>query len=308
MKVLLTGATSFSGFWFAERLAAAGAEVVAPLRGTVDSYSGVRGVRARRLAAITEIVPSCSFGDGSFLELVRSLNFDALCHHAARVGDYRSPDFDLSGAVAENTLNLRTILQVMSERGMSAVIATGSVFEQDEGAGNHPHRAFSPYGVSKGLTWQVIRYWCEVLGIPLGKFLIPNPFGPLEEARFVAYLVKTWRAGDVAGVKTPRYVRDNIHVGLLARAYAGYVASVVATKSGGRFGPSGYVETQGEFTHRVARELRPRLGLECRVEFGVQTDFSEPLIRVNTDLVDYAQYGFSESEAWDALVAHYQES
>ena len=32
MKVLLTGASSFSGVWFAEKLAAAGAEVVAPLR------------------------------------------------------------------------------------------------------------------------------------------------------------------------------------------------------------------------------------------------------------------------------------
>lgn len=308
MKVLLTGASSFSGFWFAERLAAAGAEIVTPLKGAVDSYTGVRAARVKRLGSLAEIVPGCSFGGDSFLSLVRSRDFDALCHHAARVGDYRSPDFDITGAVAENTLNLRTILQTMSERGLSAVIATGSVFEQDEGAGNKPHRAFSPYGVSKGLTWQVVRYWCDILGIPLGKFLIPNPFGPLEEARFVAYLVKTWRAGDVATVKTPRYVRDNIHVGLLARTYAGYVSSMVATKTSGRFGPSGYVETQGEFTGRVARELRPRLGLECRVELGVQTDFSEPLIRVNTDLVDWAQDGFGESEAWDALVAHYAES
>ena len=52
---------------------------------------------------------------------------------------------------------------------------------------------------------------------------------------------------------------------------------------------------------------RPRLGLECGVELGIQTDFSEPLIRVNTDLLDTGAYGWSETDAWDALAAHYAE-
>jgi len=307
MKVLLTGASSFSGFWFAERLSAAGAHVVAPLKGGTEAYTGVRAARVARLAKIAEIVPHCAFGGEQMLDLVRGRDFDVLCHHAARVGDYRNPDFDVNAAVAENTLNLRNILQLMQARGLSGMVATGSVFEQDEGAANNPPRAFSPYGLSKGLTWQVIRYWCQILDVPLGKFVIPNPFGPLEEPRFISYLVKTWKSGQVAGVKTPRYLRDNIHVDLLARAYAGFVTSVVETKRGGRFGPSGYAETQGEFTGRVASALRPRLGLECGVELGIQTDFSEPLIRVNTDLLDTGAYGWSETDAWDALAAHYAE-
>ena len=40
--------------------------------------------------------------------------------------------------------------------------------------------------------------------------MIPNPFGPYEEPRFMAYLMKTWLKGEVARVQTPRYVRDNI--------------------------------------------------------------------------------------------------
>jgi hypothetical protein len=47
--------------------------------------------------------------------------------------------------------------------------------------------------------------------------VIANPFGPLEEPRFCAYLVKTWAAGQVPEVRTPLYVRDNIHVSLLAK-------------------------------------------------------------------------------------------
>src|SRR5690606_23472549 len=87
---------------------------------------------------------------------------------------------------------------------------------------------FSPYGLSKGLTADMFRYWTERLGLTLGKFVIPNPFGPLEEPRFCAYLINCWAKGEVAGVNTPRYVRDNIHISLLARAYVDFASRVHA--------------------------------------------------------------------------------
>lgn len=308
MKVLLTGASSFSGMWFAEKLAASGAHVVAPLRGTSELYSGVRASRVQRLMNFAEIVPGYALGDEQFMELIASQSFDALCHHAAHVTDYRSQDFDVVGAVAANTRNIRDILDRMAKRGLKTVVATGSVFEQDEGAGNSPMRAFSPYGLSKGLTWQVIRHWCTVLGVPLSKFVIANPFGPFEEPRFGAYLVNTWRKGEVAEVRTPRYLRDNIHVELLALAYAKFVGEAASSGVVRRFGPCGYIETQGAFAERVSRELAPRLGLEGRVRALMQTDFSEPLARINTDVMEPAAYGWDEAKAWDTLSEFYRET
>src|SRR5208282_1504817 len=134
------------------------------------------------------------------------------CHHAARVANYRSPNFDALGAAAENTRSLPSQLQAMRDGGLKGLELTGSIFEQDEGVGSAPLRAFSPYGLSKGITAQIARYWCEILNIPMGKFVIPNPFGILEEPRFCAYLVKCWKAGEAAEVRTPQYVRDNVHV------------------------------------------------------------------------------------------------
>ena len=305
MKVLLTGASSFSGLWFAEKLSAEGAQVIAPLRSSLQSYSGVRARRVERLLKVAEVVPECMFGDDRFLDLVTARSFDALCHHAAQVGDYRSPDFDVTGAVAANTRNLRQILDRMLKAGLKAVVATGSVFEQDEGVGNAPMRAFSPYGLSKGLTWQVIRHWCAVVGAPLAKFVIANPFGPFEEPRFGAYLVNTWRKGEIAEVRTPQYVRDNIHVDLLALAYARFVRETVSAGVGRRFGPCGYLETQGAFAQRVASEMAPRLGLACQVWSLAQTDFSEPLMRVNADIIDPKVYGWDEAKAWDAIADFY---
>lgn len=306
MKVLLTGASSFSGVWFAEKLTAAGAEVVAPLRAAPESYTGVRGSRVRGLTGFAEIVPECSFGSERFMELVASRPFDVLCHHAAHVADYRSPAFDVVGAVAQNTHSLRAVLERMRGLGLRAVVATGSVFEQDEGAGTHPLRAFSPYGLSKGLTWQIVRHWCTVLRLPGAKFVIANPFGPFEEPRFGAYLVNTWRRGETAEIRTPRYLRDNIHVDLLALAYARFVRDTVESGVGRHFGPCGYIETQGSFARRVAAELGPRLGLDCHVRSLKQTDTSEPLVRINTDVIDPAAYGWDEAVAWDAMAAFYR--
>jgi UDP-glucose 4-epimerase len=302
MRIMLTGASSFTGTWFARMLAEAGHEVVAPLRGERASYSGVRGERVAALGKVAEIVEGVSFGDARFLDLAGSGHWDLLCHHAARVGDYRSPDFDVGGAVAENTQSLAAVLREM--KGLSGLVLTGSVFEQDEGAGNTPLQAFSPYGLSKGLTAQVVRYWCATLGVPLGKFVIPNPFGPLEEPRFCAYLVRTWKASQVAEVRTPDYVRDNIHVGLLARVYAGFATRVAGGAPFARCNPSGYVEQQGAFAQRFARELAVRTGMECPVALGKQTEWTEPATRINTEPAS-RMVEWDETAAWDAVVEHY---
>jgi len=306
MRALLTGASSFSGYWFAVKLQAVGFHVTAPLRGAAAAYGGIRGERVQKLATVADIIDDCAFGSARFLDLVGANDFDVLCHHAARVGDYRSLDFDVAGAVAENTLNLRTVIERMLERTLKAVVFTGSVFEFDEGAGNAPMRAFSPYGLSKGLTAQVVRHWCTHYGVPLGKFVIANPFGPWEEPRFCAYLVKTWRGGQTADVRTPDYLRDNIHVDLLALAYADFVERTIASGRSERFGPIGYAETQGAFAQRYAQAMRPRLGLACDVRLLQQTDFSEPLARINTHLIDKAALGWSEPGAWDAIAEFYR--
>jgi hypothetical protein len=152
----------------------------------------------------------------------------------------------------------------------------------------------------------VVRHWCAHYNVPFAKFLIANPFGPLEEPRFCAYLIRTWRAGQVAEVRSPNYVRDNIHVDLLALSYASFVKQTLETSCSDRFGPMGYVETQGAFSERYAQAMRPRLGLDCGIKLMQQTDFSEPLARINTHPINEVVLGWSESTAWDAIAAYYR--
>ena len=307
MKVLFTGGSSFTGCWFVRELAAAGHEVVATFRRAPDQYADeLRRRRASGLAGLCRPIVDCSFGDESFLRLIREEGpWDLLCHHAAEVANYKSPDFDVPAAVANNTRNLPAVLDALLAAGCRRVVLTGSFFEQNEGCGSEGLPAFSPYGLSKGLTAEGFRYWCGVRGLRLGKFVAPNPFGPFEEPRFTTYLIRNWQQGKTPAVNTPAYVRDNIHVSLLAKAYVRFAEQLNCEPGFERLRPSQYAESQGAFARRFAEEMGPRLGIPCPLELKQQTDFAEPRVRLNTDALDSAALGWDEARAWDELAAYY---
>jgi nucleoside-diphosphate-sugar epimerase len=308
MKILMTGGSSFTGLWLIRELAAAGHDVTAVFRRPIEEYN--EPLRRRRVELAAEVcrpVQGCRFGDERFLALLGEGLWDLLCHHAADVTNYKSPDFDTVGAVANNTHNLAAVLDALKKAGGHKVLLTGSAFEGGEGAGSQGLPHFSPYGLSKALTAAVFRYACERAGMTLGKFVIPNPFGPYEEPRYTAYLMKSWLAGGTPKCASPAYVRDNIHVTLLARVYARFARDLPEGPAYVQINPSGYAESQGAFTFRLAQEMRPRLGLPCPVELGRQTEFPEPRVRINTDIPDAEALGWDEASAWDALARYYQQ-
>ncbi|MCX7632624.1 MAG: NAD(P)-dependent oxidoreductase [Turneriella sp.] len=305
LRILLTGGSSFTGMHFAETLAARGHRVVAALSAlNRKSYTGVRAERVHRLAKTCEVVTDAAFGSKKFLALLKKHRPHVLCHHAAEVQNYKSPDFDFLGATGKNCHNVRATLALAHECGVGALVLTSSVFEAGMGLGEEPLRAFSPYGLSKTLTREVFSYFAQVYDLPLRIFTIPNPFGPFEEPRFVHYLVECWAKGETPVVKTPRYLRDNIPVDLLALAY------VACVEYGGnepkRFSPQGYVSTQGEFAQRVAHEFSRRIGIAYQVEIAEQKDFSEPLMRTNRDSARQQFPQWDEVQFWDNYAAYYK--
>lgn len=308
MKILFTGASSFTGSWFVRELAAAGHDLTATFRQPAAEYTELRAKRLALLPKSCRAVHGPSFGSPEFVDLLKSGSFDLLCHHAADVTNYKSPDFNTIEATSANTRNIAAVLAAFKSSGGRGVLLTGSVFENDEGAGSEGLPAFSPYGLSKALTHQIFRYYAGAADLPLAKFVIPNPFGPYEEPRFTAYLIKTWATGKPASVHTPLYVRDNIHVSLLAKCYVKHVTDFHAGRAPRRLNPSGYVESQGAFTLRFAREMKPRLGLACEVELKDQTQFAEPRVRINTDLPDVKALGWNEAAAWDELAEYYRQT
>lgn len=306
MKVLFTGASSFTGCWFVRALTEAGHEVTATLTGKSDASIKIRGGRILILSDKCEFVNGVSFGDSGFIELAKSGRFDVLCHHGAMVVDYKSEGFDVPRALANNTLNLNEVLEVLAKGNQAKVMLTGSYFELGEGGG-YNNGAVSPYALSKTFTTLMFKHCCERKGVPMGHFVVPNPFGMMEDdrTRFTTYLFNRWVEGDAALVLSPEYVRDNIHVQLLAQSYVKAVEELVGAEGFMSFRPSGYVESQLDFANRIAREARSRTKFPCLVEYEDQSDFPEPRELHNTDSVQTPE---GDKDMWTEYVDYYMGS
>ena len=307
-KTLFTGASSFTGYWFIKELVRQGSEVSASFtKSSFNEYDGTRKQRVQKLQSICQPIWNCKFGDDKFIKLIEEEKFDIFCHHAADITNYKTPEFNVSLAVNNNTNNILPVFEILKKNNCKTIVVTGSVFEQNEGCGSKPLRAFSPYGLSKGLTFNIFKHYSDNYNIKSGKFVIPNPFGPYEEPRFTTYLIKNWIQNSIPTVNTPSYVRDNIHVSLLAKAYALFVVKVYTEKNHfQKLNPSGYVESQGDFTRRFANEIRKRTNLNCEYELKDQTKFPEPEVRINTDIAARICKDWNEDTAWDELVDFYK--
>ena len=297
MRILITGATSFSGAFFIEALAEAGHEVVTTLTQSLDSYTGVRKLRAEKAAAHATVHEGVCFGDARFLDLVQSEAFDVFCHHGAWTRDYNSMEYDFEAAFATNTRSLNKVCQALAEKGCQKIIVSGSIFEEGE-------QLFSPHGLVKKMTAQTMEFYGMHFGMHVSKFVIPNPFGALDNPKLIDYLGREWYAGRVPRIQTPLYVRDNIPVTLMAKGFVQWVEQCPSTVGTSSYAPAGYISTMGEFVQRVAAELRQRLGLACGVEMGTQTDFSQPMVLVNDTPLQYQFPEWNESAFWDELAEH----
>ena len=99
------------------------------------------------------------------------------------------------------------------------------------------------------------------------------------------------------------YVRDNIHVSLLAIAYVNFVERLPEASVGSiraATSEAGFI-----CTSYCPGNDKQRLGLKCEIELKEQTDFSEPMVRINTDILDATALGWNENAAWDELAEYY---
>ncbi len=305
MKILFTGASSHTGYWFVKELVAQGHEVTATFTKNFGEYEGIRKRRVMELQNICKPLNVVSFGDKNFLKAIKKEKWDLLCHHGAELGDYRSDDYNVGKTLSNNTLNVNKVLNELKESGCGHVLLTGTVFEPNEGAGTKPLKPIYLYGLAKHFTWEVFKYLAELKGMVLGKYVMPNTFGPMEDHKFTGYLIKTWYNKEIPTILTPDYVRDNIHVSLSSKVYVEFAEKLVKKDRNVKISPSQYSGKQGEFAKIFAQEMEPRLNIPCPLNFNDQKLFPEPRERVNTDKIDPAKYHWDKEKAWSDIANFY---
>jgi len=269
MKILFTGASSFTGMHFVQALLKAGHEVHCTFsRENNFAYSPEEQVRISTFTQHTHNRWNSPFGGGWFWRELED-DIDVVCLHGAKglSGGGPNIDFDVIGAVESNTFNVPGVMRNIKKAGVKKVVLTGTYFERWNGLlhnGNNTNPPKNAYALSKTLTSDIIKFYCDESGIPFTKFIIPNPFGPYENKRFTTDAAMAWLDGKHFTVLDPDPNRDNIHVSLLAECYAKFVSDNVRME----LAPRGYQTSQGDFALKFAREMRSRLGVPCPLDFA----------------------------------------
>lgn len=302
--ILLTGASAFSGLWIAEALAADGHHVLAPLFRGQDAYAGIRRERVNRLGQIAEVVFAAPVATPRFYDLIGSRRPSVMAHHAAQISNYRELDYDPVDGLVRNVEGMRDVIQALSSSGAVAIITTGTTFELGEGGADPLDLAVTRYGLSQSLTREMWRHETRWAGLAHARFVIPAPFGVLEEGRFAWSLFQNWLSDRPGVVRAPALIRDNVPAPLLGMAYSRLVDRLLeGGPSDTTARPSGIVGTQADYARTVARQVEARLNRKCSVELSAPPYAAEPGVRINSETC--IPEGWDDGPFWDSYVQYY---
>jgi len=251
-------------------------------------------MRIEKLPSSVHIVPNISFGHAPFLELLQE-NFDVYAHHGAWTNNYRSLDYKLHKAFQNNTHNIKEVMEQLAQQDCKQIIVSSSIFEGD--TCNRP--PISPHGLAKKLTSETFFFYANLFQQNISRFVIPNPFGPLDNPKLIHYLATEWFNKRTPTLKTPLYIRDNIPVDLLAYSYVYWLQSPKDNDK--TFAPSGYVESMKCFAQRVSKELSNRLSIPCPLLFSDQRSFAQPKRLINPTKAQSLCPKWNEQDFWEAL-------
>lgn len=293
LNIVLTGVTSFSGAHFTYELLASGHNVVGFSR-NLHNWSREEN---SRISWIKEKYPNFKIFSLDNISKIKSKEFQLLCLHGAYVENYQSPEFDVNFAV-DKTLEVTNIL---AEIFPSAnIFHTGTFSEPNESSGNFPRLSFNPYSESKSIVWEKLKTHLKERRI--SKYIMPNPFGPLESKRFTDYMLRCWGQNQAAVVNFPFHVRDNVPIDLLRKHYARSIEmfseSILSTM---HFYPSMYPESIQTFAQRYKQQLEARSNSEFPLQFNLESKYTEPIVRVNSENCRILVKDWDENKSWDVI-------
>jgi len=213
MKILVTGGAGFIGSHIVDRLVQEGFEVV-----VADNLSTGKRRNVNRAAKFYRADIR-----GRWLERVFRRERPAIVsHHAAQMDVRRSvqdPIFDAEN----NILGTLNVLQNAIKYGARKIIfasSGGAVYGETHGlpvSESHPIRPASPYGISKAVGDEYLRYFHEAGGLEFVSLRYANVYGPrqdpLGEAGVVAIFARKMLVGEQPIINgNGRQTRDFIYV------------------------------------------------------------------------------------------------
>jgi UDP-glucose 4-epimerase len=227
MKALVTGGAGFIGSHLAERLAAAGHQVV-----VADNFASGRS-RVGRLESLGAEIFEIDIRDEKVSSLVANTKPDVVFHLAAQLDVTRSVKDPVYDAEV-NVLGTLRVLEAASEAGSRVVFASsgGTIYGDDEFLIPYPEhtlgRPTSPYGIGKKAAEDYLRFYSKARGLRFVSLALSNVYGPgqtsLGEGQVVAIFAERLLGGRECVIYSDgEQTRDFVYAGDVADAFVAAV-------------------------------------------------------------------------------------
>lgn len=273
-NILFTGVTSFSGFHFVNELSKLKKiNIYCTLQYKKNEYKDLKLQRLNLIKHKVNLIEKTSLGSKNFIKLIKKIKFDYFCHHSAYTKNYNNDKkFDLKFAIQSSLKNIDQIFEFLPKD--IKIILTETIFQNDYAKSK---KAFNKYGLYKSIVSSCYDYYCSKNKIQLKKIVIPNPWGILEERRFLYYLINKWLKNETPFIKNPNYIRDNIYIDDLSKNYKKYLFSnVMKTYYPSKIACSNYV-----FAQAIKKKLEFFLKKKLSLKKNMKEVFIEPKILIN---------------------------
>jgi nucleoside-diphosphate-sugar epimerase len=296
-RVLFTGLSSFTGYWFTEKLAEKGYKVVGCLSHNKSYYNSDQTKRLNQANSNIRIEQNASFGSENFLQLISDFKPEVFSFHHALVTGYKDPSFNVENAISNNLNNYPEVIKRLTESGCKQIIMTRSIFEKGLGK-TDVESDISPYGHSKRKTFETFSQ-AVPKDIKLRSFVICNPVGRYEGNNLTSYLIKCWIEGKLASLMQPKLVRDFVPIDLLSNSYAQFIGA-----NEQMIIPSHLPVSNYEYARKLGDITRKLKNIQTPIETtNEKYDQNEAFVRTGIDKVDFTSKD-QEELFWEEFVDH----
>jgi nucleoside-diphosphate-sugar epimerase len=296
-RVLFTGLSSFTGYWFTEKLAEKGYEVAGCLSHNKSDYNSDQTERLNILDSSIRIEENVSFGSESFLQLISDFKPEVFSFHHALVTGYKDPSFNVDNAISNNLNNYQEVIKKLTESGCKQIIMTRSIFEKGLGK-TDVQSDISHYGQSKRKTFEMFSQ-AVPNKIKLRSFVICNPVGRYEGNNLTSYLIKCWIEGKTASLMQPKLVRDFVPIDLLSNSYVQFIES-----NEQMIIPSHLPVSNYEYARKIGDITRKLKNIQTPIDtINEQYNQNESFFRTGIDKVDFNNKD-QEELFWEEFVNH----
>ena len=263
MNILLTGINSFTGIMLARELLKKGNKVIALSSGNLNRLNSTQKKE------ILDLYENKSFFlilgnyeiDNKFIFKNFKEDIHAFIIHGFKAFDYKNLELNSFSLAKDSLFWLEALPAILKERSCKLVAYTGTYFE------NFSPELQTPYSIAKSMGWLYLKkLFCE---FRLLKYLLPNPYGPLESHKFTASILKKWINKEVLELQYPYLVRDNIPAEFLIHNYVKNILLMAKTSSKNikEYSPSYIVESNLELALRLSNYLN-KFGFECKMNLS----------------------------------------